>query len=173
MPRTRVPGTVQRHAGLAAEVPPDARLLVLGSLPGAASLAARAYYAHPTNQFWRLIAGVIGRPDLPGLAYRARLDALHAARVGLWDTIGSAVRPGSLDTAIRHVEPTALAGLVATLPHLRAVAFNGGTAARIGRRQLAGTALALVDLPSSSAAHAAMPFEGKRARWLELARYLR
>jgi len=164
---------VERHTGFAPEAPPDTRLLVLGSLPGAASLTARQYYAHPGNQFWKLMAGVISRPDLPALAYRDRIDALNAAHVGLWDTIDSAVRPGSLDSAIREAEPTALADLVAALPHLRAIAFNGGTSARIGRQQLAGTDLALVDLPSSSAAHAALPFAAKHARWLALADYLR
>ncbi|MDE2405915.1 MAG: DNA-deoxyinosine glycosylase [Sphingomonadales bacterium] len=161
-----------RDFGLAAEAPPDTRVLVLGSLPGRASLRAAQYYAHPSNHFWRLMAAVIDRADLPALAYRDRLAALHAARVGLWDTVDSAVRPGSLDAAMRAIAPRDLAAFVAGLPALRAVAFNGSASARIGRRQLAGTALALVDLPSSSAAHAALPFAAKLARWRELAAFL-
>ena len=151
----------------------NTRVLILGSLPGEASLAAARYYAHPQNQFWRLAGAVIGREDLTSLDYDPRLAALLAAGVGLWDTVASAVRPGSLDAAIREVEPAPLADLVATLPELRAIAFNGATSARVGRRLLAGAPLALVDLPSSSPAYAAMPFAAKRERWLALQQFLR
>jgi hypoxanthine-DNA glycosylase len=144
------------------------RLLILGSLPGDASLAAAQYYAHPRNAFWPLIGGVVGR-DLAALPYPQRLEALKAAGVGLWDVIAGAERPGSLDTAIRNAENADLIGLLATLPELRAVAFNGGLAARTGRRVLAGIAptVALVDLPSSSPAHA-RPLADKAAAWAVL-----
>lgn len=148
------------------------RLLILGSLPGAASLAAQRYYAHPRNLFWQLAGAVIGRDDLPSLDYDTRLATLLAARVGLWDTIRSALRPGSLDAAIRDAEHAALRELVTTLPNLRAVGFNGKTSARIGRAQLAGSGLALIDLPSSSPAHAAMSLADKRNRWLELRQFI-
>src|SRR6187431_3107867 len=131
----------------------DTRVLVLGSLPGAVSLARQRYYAHPQNQFWRLIGSVIER-DLVPLPYEARLEALLEAGVGLWDTVAAATRQGSLDADIRLHEASDLAALAATLPALRAIGFNGGTSARIGRKQLAGvTALALIDLPSSSPAY--------------------
>jgi hypoxanthine-DNA glycosylase len=149
------------------------RVLVCGSLPGEASLAARQYYAHPTNQFWRLIGGVTDC-DLAPLPYLDRLAALAAAHVGLWDTIATARRSGSLDTAIRDHAPTALADLVATLPALRAVAFNGGTSARIGFRQLENDPrIALVKLPSSSAAYCRMTLAQKQAEWNCLRIYLR
>ncbi|HYD13614.1 MAG TPA: DNA-deoxyinosine glycosylase [Allosphingosinicella sp.] len=151
---------------------PDTRLLLLGSLPGAVSLAQQRYYAHPQNLFWRLIGAVIGR-DLVPLAYEERLAALLDAKVGLWDTVAAATRDGSLDAAIRLHEASDLAALVATLPELRAIGFNGATSARIGRRQL-GPALdlALIDLPSSSPAYASLSFERKRDAWLALAAYL-
>ncbi len=95
------------------------------------------YYAHPANQFWRLMEAVIDIP-LVGTPYPARLDALRSAGVGLWDVVRSAERIGSLDAAIRDHQPNALAEFAATLPHLRAVAFNGAKASQIGRRQLAG-----------------------------------
>lgn len=161
-----------RKSAFAPFVFADTRLLILGTLPGEASLREQRYYAHPQNQFWRLTGAVIGREDLPSLEYEARRDTLRAHGIGLWDTIASAVRPGSLDAAIRDAEHAPLADLVATLPALRAVAFNGGTSARIGRRLLAGSPLALVDLPSSSPAYAAMPFAQKRARWLKLQEFL-
>ena len=148
------------------------RLLILGSLPGDASLKAGQYYGHPRNAFWRRIGGVIGR-DLAALSYDGRLEASKAAGVGLWDVIARAERPGSLDAAIRNAEAADLRRLVSSLPDLRAVAFNGATAARIGRRSLAGVeGLDLFDLPSSSPAHAARSFEQKAAAWAVLARPL-
>lgn len=152
-------------------VRPDARLLVLGSLPGAMSLAAGRYYANPRNQFWRLMGAVIDRP-LEAADYDERLAMLLDARVALWDTVAAARRPGSLDADIRLHAASDLQALVATLPELRAIAFNGGTSARIGRQQIgdAGT-LALVDLPSSSPAYT-LPFDDKKVRWLALRRYL-
>ena len=153
-------------------VAPDTRVLILGSLPGEASLKAQRYYAHPANLFWRLAGAVIGREDLSTLAYELRLEALLAAGVGLWDTVASAVRRGSLDAAIREAEHAPLADLVATLPRLRAVGFNGKTSAKIGRPQLAGTNLALIDLPSSSPAHASMLYSEKLQRWLALQEFL-
>lgn len=161
-----------RKSAFAPVVAPGTRVLILGSLPGEASLRAQRYYAHPQNQFWRLAGAVIGREDLPALDYGARLEALLAAGVGLWDTVASATRQGSLDAAIREAEHAPLAELVATLPSLRAVGFNGKTSARIGRAQLGGGALALVDLPSSSPAHAALGLAQKRERWLELQQFL-
>lgn len=150
---------------------PDTRLLLLGSLPGAVSLAKAQYYAHPRNQFWRLVGAAIGR-DLAALAYEARLAALLDAGIGLWDTVAAATREGSLDAAIRLREASDLAGLARTLPALRAIGFNGGTSARIGRRQLGPVAgLDLIDLPSSSPAFT-LPFERKLERWRVLARYL-
>jgi double-stranded uracil-DNA glycosylase len=150
----------------------DTRLLVLGSLPGAVSLARQRYYAHPQNQFWRLTGAVIGR-DLVALDYEARLEALLDAGIGLWDTVAAATREGSLDADIRLHRASDLAALAATLPALRAIAFNGGTSARIGRKQLGDVpALALVDLPSSSPAYASLSFERKRDAWLALRAYL-
>lgn len=149
----------------------NTRLLILGSLPGDASLRAGQYYGHPQNAFWRLLGEVIGR-DLAALPYDDRLAALKAAGVGLWDVIASAERPGSLDAAIRQPEAADVRGLVTGLPELRAVAFNGGTAARLGRAVLAGaTGAALIDLPSSSPAHA-RPFGEKAAAWSVLADWL-
>ena len=151
---------------------PDTRLLVLGSLPGAVSLARQRYYAHPQNQFWRLIGAAIER-DLVPLSYEARLEALLDARVGLWDTVAAATRKGSLDADIRLHEASDLAALAGTLPDLEAIAFNGGTSARIGRKQLGDAAgLFLVDLPSSSPAYASLSFEKKRDAWLSLRAYL-
>ena len=153
-------------------VSPDARLLVLGSLPGEESLRQGRYYAHPTNAFWWLMGEVLAEP-LPELAYEVRLERLKARRVALWDVIATARRQGSLDQAIRDAAVRDLAGFVSGLPELRAVAFNGRTAAAHGRRQLAGVeGLTLVDLPSSSAAHAGMTRAVKREAWVELRGFL-
>lgn len=147
------------------------RVLVLGSLPGEESLRLGQYYGHPRNQFWRLIGTVIGR-ELTALPYPERLAALQAAGVGLWDVVRSAARRGSLDTHIREHEPNALEALVAELPQLRAVAFNGGTAFRLGRGLLdEARGLTIVPLPSSSPAHT-LAFERKLQAWLELRAFL-
>jgi double-stranded uracil-DNA glycosylase len=146
------------------------RLLVCGSLPGEASLRTERYYAHPQNGFWRLMGEVLAEP-LADLPYASRLEALLRHGVGLWDTVASAQRRGSLDGAMRQIEPNALAELAATLPALKAIAFNGATAARLGRKALSGTALDLVDLPSSSPAYT-LAFADKAARWAELRRWI-
>lgn len=163
----------KRKASFAPIVHAGTRILILGSLPGEASLAAAQYYAHPRNQFWRLVGAAIG-VELVTMDYEARLAVLRDYGIGLWDSIGSAIRPGSLDTAIRDVEANPLASLVATLPALRCVAFNGAKSASIGVRQLAGAGdLALLRLPSSSPAHAALSFDDKLAQWTNLRKFLR
>lgn len=146
----------------------DARLLLLGSLPGDASLAAARYYAHPTNQFWRLLGAAIGE-DLAALDYAARLDRLAARKIALWDVVAGATREGSLDGAIRSVTANPLIDFVRTHPGLAAIGFNGRTAATIGRRALGAVdGVTLIDLPSSSAA-LTRPFAEKSAAWSALA----
>jgi TDG/mug DNA glycosylase family protein len=155
-----------------AVVDASTRVLVLGSLPGEVSLRLTQYYANPQNQFWRLMEAVTGR-GLVGLDYPERLAALRAAGVGLWDVIAQARRTGSLDADIREHSPNALAELANALPRLRGIGFNGAKASTIGRKSLgAAGGLILITLPSSSAAHAAAPFERKRAVWLRLKAFL-
>lgn len=147
----------------------DARLFILGSLPGDASLAAREYYAHPSNAFWRLAGSVIDE-DLRALGYADRLDRLKANRIGLWDVVARAQRRGSLDQAIREAGHNPLADYFAGFPDLEAVAFNGGTAAAAGRKLLVGLPITFIDLPSSSPANT-RPFDEKAAAWAGLAGY--
>jgi hypoxanthine-DNA glycosylase len=149
----------------------DARLFILGSLPGDLSLAERRYYAHPTNQFWRLLGHAMGEP-IEGLDYDERLARLAERRIGLWDVIASASRRGSLDQAIRSADHNPLDRLRSDFPAIRAIAFNGSAAASAGRKLLGEPAdLALIDLPSSSAANT-QPFAEKARRWSELAKYI-
>jgi hypoxanthine-DNA glycosylase len=148
----------------------DARLFILGSLPGDASLAARCYYAHPTNQFWRLLGGAIGE-ELQPLAYEERLQRLRARRIGLWDVIASAQRPGSLDQAIRSAGHNPLHRLRDDYPRLEAIAFNGSAAAAAGRRLLGESErLRMIELPSSSAANT-RPLAQKAAAWAVLGEF--
>jgi hypoxanthine-DNA glycosylase len=148
------------------------RLLICGSLPGDRSLAAQRYYAHPQNQFWRLLSPVVGR-DLTAIDYQDRLIALLNAHVGLWDVIATAARTGSSDAAIRDHMPNDLEQLAATLPDLCVIAFNGGTASKIGMRLMhTHTELYdLVALPSSSPLHT-IGVAGKQAAWMALRDYL-
>lgn len=163
-----VPAAV-RKSSFAPVADAGARLLILGSLPGEASLRKAQYYGHPQNQFWRLMGEVLGR-ELPE-AYEARLAALRAAGVALWDVVASAERVGSLDARIKAHQANPLADFVSTLPRLRAVAFNGGKSLAIGRPALAGAGLELIALPSSSPAYT-LPFARKAEAWGELRRFL-
>lgn len=165
----------QMHARRKAAFPPSVdegtRLLILGSLPGDASIKQGEYYAHRGNAFWTLIGDVLGE-YLRGLPYAMRLKRLKARRVGLWDVIESADREGSLDSAIRGAELRDLGAFAARLPALEAIAFNGKTAALHGRRQIGDrTDLTLIDLPSSSGAFASMSREAKREAWTVLAAF--
>ena len=159
-------------AGLPPVARHDARFFILGSLPGDASLAAKRYYAHPTNQFWRLLGHVIGE-ELQSLEYEDRLQRLAVHRIGLWDVIASASRRGSLDQAIREAEHNRIEHLLHDFSELRAIAFNGSTAAAGGRKLIGKPPphVTLLDLPSSSAANT-RAFAGKAAAWEALRLFL-
>lgn len=150
----------------------DTRVLILGSLPGEASLAQSQYYAHKQNQFWRLVGDIIGQ-DLVGMAYATRLRTLLAHRIGLWDVVAEATRHGSLDSNIRDHAGNDLPGLIASLPKLEAIAFNGGTAERIGLKALTehGDRHRIIRLPSSSPAYT-LRYADKLQAWQQLREWL-
>lgn len=150
----------------------NTRVLILGSLPGEVSLAQSQYYAHKQNQFWRLIGEVIEQ-DLVTMPYDQRLQTLLAHHVGLWDVVAEAKREGSLDSNIRDHAGNDLIGLIDSLPKLKAIAFNGGTAERIGMKALAlhGDRHRVLRLPSSSPAYT-VAYASKRDTWLQLADWL-
>lgn len=145
-----------------------ARVLILGSMPGAASLRAGQYYAHPHNAFWPIMGALAGAD--PALPYRVRTAALKAAGIALWDVLASCDREGSLDADIRHDSVVAndFPGFFAAHPHLTDVFFNGGMAQTCFRRHvmplIGGTPLRFARLPSTSPANASL----SRARKLEL-----
>ncbi|MES2126862.1 MAG: DNA-deoxyinosine glycosylase [Pseudomonadota bacterium] len=145
------------------------RLLVLGSLPGEQSLLLQQYYGNRQNRFWALMSAVT-RVDLVPLDYAARLDALLEQRIGLWDVVAEAHRPGSLDSRIRDRNDNDLLALIAKLPALTTIAFNGGTAARLGLKVLGEHAqrYRIVALPSSSPAYT-LPYAEKLRQWQVLA----
>jgi hypoxanthine-DNA glycosylase len=144
------------------------RLLVLGSLPGEQSLAVQQYYANRQNKFWLLMSEVIGVELVP-LAYEARLQTLLMHGVGLWDVVAEAHRPGSLDSAIRHRDDNDLPGLLARYPGIEAIAFNGGTATKLGMKVLGEQAARyrIFSLPSSSPAYT-LSYAEKSRLWLAL-----
>lgn len=153
---------------------PNARALVLGSMPGAASLAAGRYYAHPQNRFWPIMGELVGAG--PDLDYPARVAALGTAGIALWDVLAQCEREGSLDSAIRDDTAVAndFAGFLARHRRVRAVLFNGAKAEQSFRRfvapGLARPDLALVRLPSTSPANASQRAEAKLAAWREALR---
>ena len=152
-----------RLHGLPPVIARGTRLIVLGSFPGVASLAARQYYAHPRNQFWPLLSALWGI-DLAALPYAQRLTVLHKRGLGLWDVYASCLREGSLDTAIKDAQPNDLASLRRRAPELQAIAHNGGESARF-MRATAALGVPVVRLPSTSPANASWSFERKLEAW--------
>ena len=146
----------------------DTRLLILGSLPGEKSLAHSQYYAHPQNKFWLLLGEVLGM-ELKSLPYEERLSTLLAHGVGLWDVVAQAHRSGSLDSNIRERDDNDLVALAASLPKLDTIAFNGGTASRLGLKVLGEHAgrYRIISLPSSSPAYT-LAYEAKLQQWKAL-----
>jgi len=151
---------------------PDARVLILGSMPGTASLAADEYYAHPRNLFWPIMGELIGAHR--GLPYAERLQRVRGAGIALWETLASCVRPGSLDSAIEResIVVNDFAGFYAAHPQLRRVCFNGAASADIYRRHVLPTLPAhdieYLRLPSTSPAHASLSFERKLQAWRQV-----
>jgi len=144
----------------------DARVLILGSLPGAMSLARREYYAQPRNAFWTIMGALVGAS--PGLPYAERLERLTAARIALWDVCASGFRPGSLDAAIRpgSVVPNDFGAFFGEHPEIALVCFNGAKAAELfSRLVVTDLAVRRVVLPSTSPAHAGMNLAVKLERW--------
>lgn len=146
---------------------PDTTILLLGSFPGEASLGAGQYYAHPRNQFWRLLGAVLNEPALHDLAYDARLECVLTHGLGIWDVLAACHRKGSLDSAIRNAKPNDFESLRAHAPLLKKVCFNGKTAGRFADVIGAAGYETLV-LPSSSPAHAMLSFEQKLSCWREI-----
>ncbi len=147
---------------------PSAKVLVLGSMPGVASLNAQQYYAHPRNNFWRIMACIAGFDA--AAPYEARVEALTRSGIALWDVLQSCVRPGSLDSSIQAGTrvPNDFASFFNAHPGIQLVCFNGTEAQQSFARHvlpdLRVEGLRYVRLPSTSPAHA-LAFEQKLAAW--------
>jgi len=141
----------------------NVRVLILGSFPSAASLAAAQYYAHPHNQFWRILGAVLDEP-LAELPYADRLPRVLRHGVGIWDVLGACDRAGSLDSAIRNAHANDFAALRGRAPRLAHVLFNGQAAGRF-ERDFAQAGFATAVLPSTSPAHAARSYAEKLRLW--------
>jgi TDG/mug DNA glycosylase family protein len=155
--------TLGQLRGLDPVVDRRARTVILGSFPGVASLWAGHYYAHPRNQFWPILAAVLGEP-LMSMRYEERYASLLAHRIALWDVLGACRRSGSLDSAIRDARANDLQDLIERAPALERVLFNGRTAASQESR-IQALGLKTCVLPSTSPAHASVGFEHKLVAW--------
>ena len=148
----------------------DAKVLILGSMPGAQSLASQQYYAHPRNAFWPIMASLCGFSV--NLAYHERLVLLRQHGFALWDVLAHCQRQGSLDSAIRHEQANDFNHFLAEHDQLQLIAFNGAKAQQSFNKQVLPTLTAasprLLALPSTSPAHAAMSLEHKRQQWLHI-----
>jgi hypoxanthine-DNA glycosylase len=155
--------TTARLNGLAPIAPREATLLVLGSFPSVASLAAQQYYAHPRNHFWPILGALWGI-DLAALPYAKRVAEARRRGLAVWDVYAACRREGSLDAAIDDAQPNDLPGLARRLPRLAAIAHNGGESAR-AMRVTRALGLPVHRLPSTSPANASWSFERKLAAW--------
>ena len=155
--------------GLPPVLPRDARVLVLGSFPGLASLAAKQYYAHPRNHFWPVMAALLDEP-LVELPYAQRLARMRSRGIALWDTIVACDRHASSDQSIRNAERAEVARVRRAAPRIEVVAFNGNTAARAAPRWR-DAGYATLALPSTSPAYT-RPLAEKLAAWQALGRWL-
>jgi hypoxanthine-DNA glycosylase len=153
--------------GLAPLVSPATRVLILGSFPGARSLQSQQYYAHPQNQFWKILQAIW--PSSPRIdcanSYEKRSEWLLARGLGVWDVYASCQREGSLDTAIRDAIVNDIAAL--QLPQLAAIAHNGGESYKHAKHT-ASLGVPVYKLPSTSPANASWTFERKLAAWREV-----
>ncbi len=145
-------------------------MLILGSMPGKVSLREHQYYAHPRNQFWRIVGELLGCD--PASAYEARVASLRSADVALWDVLESCTREGSLDSAIvgSSIVANDFADFLTAHPQIRRICFNGGTAEKLYLRHVqprlaADPKIRRLRLPSTSPAHAALPFAAKLSAW--------
>lgn len=153
--------------------PAQARVLVLGSMPGKASLRAQRYYAHPRNAFWPIMGALLDFD--PNLPYDRRLAHLRAAGIGLWDVLQTCTRSSSLDSDIieSSIVPNDFGGWFERHPQTAAVLCNGTKAWQSYRRHVLPHLpapfrdLPLRRLPSTSPAHAAMPLAEKQVHWLD------
>jgi hypoxanthine-DNA glycosylase len=148
---------------------PSAQVLILGSLPGRLSLERGEYYANPQNSFWKIIAA--RAPELPS-DYAGRVRVLIELRVALWDVLAAATRSGSLDADIADdAIPNNFRAFFHAHPDVGLIGFNGGTAAELYERHVVPTlteaqgSISRTTLPSTSPAHAGLPFAEKAARW--------
>jgi hypoxanthine-DNA glycosylase len=163
--------TMPRLQGFPPIAAPTARVLILGSMPGSASLAAQAYYAHPQNRFWPFMGLLVGASQ--ALPYAQRVDRLRTAGIALWDVLASCEREGSLDSAIRNdtVRVNDFEGFFARHRSIEAVLFNGAKAETSFRRWvrpgLSREDLRYRRLPSTSPANASQPQHVKLAAWRE------
>jgi len=146
---------------------PDARVLILGSMPGKESLRQKQYYAHPSNGFWKIMGELVGAH--PSLSYEERLEVLRSSGIALWDVLASCVRESSLDSHIRKESANDFASFFASHPHITQVFFNGAKAEQSFRKFVLGKqalpALAFCRLPSTSPAHAGMRYADKLRAW--------
>lgn len=152
--------------GLAPVIAANTRILILGSFPGAASLAAQQYYAHPRNALWSILSALTGE-DLACRPYAERLPRLLAHRIGLWDVLAACEREGSLDSAIRKSAANDFGRLRELCPLLETVGFNGQASGKFAP-QFAAKGYRTLVLPSTSPAHASLTFEQKLAAWKQL-----
>jgi hypoxanthine-DNA glycosylase len=150
---------------------PDARVLILGSLPSRRSIERQEYYGNPQNKFWHLMGELFGAgPDIP---YASRSQMLNRCGVAVWDVLRSATRRGSMDAAIEleNATPNDFQAFYGAHPKLGLLCFNGKKAAELYERLVVPQGIDTIKnidtrtMPSTSPAYASMKFSEKLRHW--------
>lgn len=149
--------------GLAPLVSTHTRILILGSFPSAASLKAQQYYAHPRNQFWKVMSILLNQ-EIYTEEYSARCERILSSSAGIWDVYAACEREGSLDSAIEKPVLNDFAALLKRYPNIQAAAHNGGESAR-NCKHLEALGLTVHQLPSTSPANASWSLQRKVQAW--------
>lgn len=172
MPRDAAPPPSPLLRSFAPLADARSRVLVLGTMPGPEALRKQEYYGFKGNHFWKIMTDLLA----PGrsLDYAAKLALLRRHRIAAWDVLQSCTRAGAADSTIRDTTPNDIPGLLARHSGIHTIFCNGTTSARLFARYFGdAVTVPMIPLPSTSPAHATMPYAVKRARWTIVAEYAR
>ena len=148
----------------------NAKILILGTMPGAQSLALSEYYGNPRNHFWQLLFTICNEPYTTD--YEVKKNLLLKNNIALWDVLQTCERIGSLDSVILKEIPNDFKGFLNAHPNITHIFFNGQQAAKFFKKHVTiNSSYTLVTLPSTSPANAGIPFEGKLAAWRQIANF--
>lgn len=148
----------------------NTKILILGSFPGVKSLSARQYYAHPQNQFWKILSDIL-EINLVSMSYKEKVKALLKNGIGLWDMVNSCSRKGSSDTSIRNSRLNDIESIIEKYPNIQVIFFNGHASQKLFIKS--GCVYSNNRYLSSTSPAYTAGYQNKKKRWSEILRYMR